>query len=56
MSDGERYVMIALVVSLVLRGEAVAHVNILYVVHDDTHKSPLVFHYRGFGLADQVPL
>ena len=38
VSDGKRYVIIVLVVSLVLCGEAVTHVRILYV-----DKSPLVF-------------
>ena len=38
VSDGERYVIIVLVSSLVLRGEeAVAHVRILYVVGTMTH-------------------
>ena len=37
MSDGEHYVIIVLVVSLVLRGEAIAHVRILYVVATMTH-------------------
>ena len=32
MSDGERYIIIVLVVSLVLHGEAVTHVRFLYVV------------------------
>ena len=56
VSDGEHYVIIALVVSLVLRGETVAHVRILYVVAMTTHKSPLVFHYLGFGCLDPVLL
>ena len=54
MSDGERYVIIVLVVSLVLCGEAVTHVRILYMVATTTHKSPIVFHYLGFGRADPV--
>ena len=41
VSDDERYVIIVLVVSLVLRGEAVAHVRIpqvfVYVVATPTH-------------------
>ena len=40
VSDGERFVIIALVVSLVLRGEGVAHVRIeriLYVVSLRVH-------------------
>ena len=37
VSDGERYVIIVLVVSLVLRGEPVVHVRILYVVPTTTH-------------------
>ena len=45
VSDGQRYVIIVLVVSLVLRGEAVAHVRILYVVatmtHTDLHSSSI---------------
>ena len=39
VSDGERYVIIILGVSLVLHGEAIAHVRILHVQrgsHDDT--------------------
>ena len=39
LSDGERSVIIVLVVSLVLRGEAVAHVRILYVVATTTQIS-----------------
>ena len=39
MSDGERYVIFVLVVLLVLRGEAVTHVRILYVVAMTTHKN-----------------
>ena len=49
-----------LVVSLVLRGEAVAQVRIphvlVYMVAMMTHKSPLVVHYEGFRRADPVPL
>ena len=37
VSDGDCYVIIVLVVSLVLRGEAVAHVRMLYVVAMTTH-------------------
>ena len=37
MSDGERYVITVLVVSLVLHGETVAHVRIQYVVATMTH-------------------
>ena len=37
VSGGECYVIIVLVVSLVLRGEAVAHVRILYVVATTTY-------------------
>ena len=37
VSDDERYIIIVLVVSLVLRGEAVAHARILYVVATTTH-------------------
>ena len=54
VSDGEHYVIIVLVVSLVLHSEAVANVRIprvlVVVVATMTHKSPLVFHYLGFGL------
>ena len=56
MSDGEYYVITVLVVLLVLRDEAVAHVRILYMVATTTHKSPLVFHYPGFGCADPALL
>ena len=54
MSDGERYVIIMLVVSLVLCGEPVTQVRIpthpcIRGSHDNTHKSPLVFHYLGLG-------
>ena len=62
VSDGERYVIIVLVVSLVFHGEAVANVRIPRVLvrirdsHDDTHKCPLVFHYLGFGRVDPVQL
>ena len=45
VSDDERYVIIVLVVSLVLRDEAVTHVRILYVVattiHTDLHSSSI---------------
>ena len=37
VSNGEHYVIIVLVFSLVLRGEVVAHVRILYVVAMTTH-------------------
>ena len=37
VSDGERYVIILLVVSLVLHGDAVTHVRILYMVATRTH-------------------
>ena len=37
VSDGELYVIIVLVVSLVLRGEAVTQVSILYVAATTTH-------------------
>ena len=37
VSDGKCYAIIERVVSLVLRGEAVAHVRILYVVAMITH-------------------
>ena len=47
MSDGERYVIIVQVVSIVL-----VYVVAMYV----THKSPLVFHYLGFGCVDPVLL
>ena len=43
MSDGERSVIIVLVVSLVLLGEAVAHVRILYVVATMTHTNLHLF-------------
>ena len=60
MSDGERFVIIVLVVSLVLRKEAVAQVRIprvlVYVVAMTTHKSPLVFCYLGFGRVEPVLL
>ena len=57
VSDDERYVIIVLVSSLVLPGEAVAHVkDALRTSHDDSHKSPLVFHYLGFGRVDPVLL
>ena len=56
MSDGNHYVIIVLVVSLVLCGEAVTHVRILYMVAMTTHKSPFVFHYLGFGRVDPVLL
>ena len=39
VSDGEHCVIIVLVVSLILRGEAVAHVRILYVVATTTQIS-----------------
>ena len=43
LSDDERYVIIVLVVSLVLRGETVAHVRIprvlVYVVATTTHEN-----------------
>ena len=42
VSDGERYAIIVLVVSLVLRAEAVAHVRILYVVAMMTHTNLLL--------------
>ena len=60
MSKCERYVIIMLVVSLVLRGGAVAQERIsqvlVYMVATTTHKSPLVFHYLGFGCVDPLPL
>ena len=37
VSDGERYVITGLVVSLVIRDEAVAHVRIPYLVAMTTH-------------------
>ena len=37
VSDGEHYIIIVLIVSLVLHGEAVTHVRILYVVAMTTH-------------------
>ena len=37
VSDGEHYVSILLLVSLVLRIEAVAHLRIIYVVATTTH-------------------
>ena len=37
VSDDERYVIIGLVVSLVLHGEAVASVRMLYLVARTTH-------------------
>ena len=55
MSDGERCVIIVLVVSLVLRGEAVAQVRIqhvvvyMYVVDTTTHtnlRSSSIISYR----------
>ena len=55
VSDGERYAIIVLVVLLLLRGEAVAHV-LVYVIATMTPKSPLVFHHLGFGRVDPVPL
>ena len=61
VSDGKRYVIIVLVDSLVLRGEAFAQVRIpqilVYVVATMTHtKSPLVLYHLGFGRVDPVPL
>ena len=59
VSDGARYFVIVLVFSLVLHGEAVAHVRKdpnVYVVATTTHTSPLVFHYLGFGHVDPVLL
>ena len=60
MSDGECYIIIVLVVSLVLCSEAVAQVRIphvvKYVVATTTHKSPLVFLYLGFGHGNPLPL
>ena len=41
LSDGERYVIIVLFVLLVLRGEAVTHVTILYMVATTTHANLL---------------
>ena len=51
VSDGERYIIIMLVVLRMFRGEAVAHVRknptcpCIRGSHDDAHKSLLVFHY-----------
>ena len=61
VSDGGRYVIIVLAVSLELRGEAVAHVRIprvlVYVVATTTytnlHSSSV---YVGFGRVDPVLL
>ena len=45
VSDGELYVIIVLVVSIVLRGGTVTHVRILYMVatttHTNLHSSPI---------------
>ena len=54
VSDGQRYVIVVPVVSLVLGGEAVTHVRILYVGATTTHKSPLIIHHLGFGRVDPV--
>ena len=41
MTSVTEYVIIVLVVSLVLRGEAVAHVSVQYVVATTTHTNLL---------------
>ena len=56
VSDAQHCIIIVLVVSLVLCGEAVIHVRILYVVATRTHKSPVVFYSLGFGHVNPVLL
>ena len=53
VNDDERYVIMVLVISLLLRDKVVAHVRILYVVAMTTHKSPLVFHLLGLDVRIQ---
>ena len=53
VSDGERYIIILLVGSLLLRGEAVAHGRLLYVVPMTTH---INLHSSSITQALDVPI